>query len=178
MAMTSPVIPKEPLKRIAPAQISVSLHLHGRRLRTRENIKPERQKCWLWMMVVFWQSAPRCRINQRRFPRSRSGMKTVEPLPHTSVLPLPEVSRSAKAKGQRTLLTGCLSQNYFKTLFPQRQQESRFLPRWIVSNVCKHHRCCCCCCCDRVAEFGTSGMKDTAGCLKAVNINHSDWSKR
>lgn len=112
---------------IVPLQIASSILLYGFCQRMYEIIKPDGQKCCMWMMAIFSESGPLwCTafpnryINQRSFPRSHLEMNTAQPFLRSSILPLHEVSLPMNTKGKtHSTHSGCLSSNYHRRLSPE-----------------------------------------------------------
>lgn len=118
---------KDPVDHILPLQIVYSILLYGLRQRMYEIIKPDGQKCCMWMMAVFSGSSPlwytaspnRC-INQRSFLWSHLEINTVQSFLRTSIFPLHELSQPMNTKGKtQSTHSGCLSSNYRRRLSPE-----------------------------------------------------------
>lgn len=114
---------------IVPLQIASSILLYGFCQRMYEIIKPDGQKCCMWMMAIFSESGPLwCTafpnryINQRSFPRSHLEMNTAQPFLRSSILLLHEVSLPMNTKGKtHSIHSGCLSSNYHRRFLLRRE---------------------------------------------------------
>lgn len=148
--MISPVtqeLQRAQVDHIVPLQIASSILLYGFCQRMYEIIKPDGQKCCMWMMAIFSERGPLRHtafpnryINQRSFPRSHLEMNTVQPFLRSSILLLHEVSQPMNTKGKtHSTHSGCLSSNYHRRLSPEERilhQHSKMI--WFSSCFFSH----------------------------------------
>lgn len=150
--MISPVtqeLQRAPVDHIVPLQIASSILLYGFCQRMYEIVKPDGQKCCMWMMAIFSESGPlwctafpNTYINQRSFPRSHLEMNTAQPFLRSSILPLHEVSLPMNTKGKtHSTHSGCLSSNYHGRLSPEERILHRRSNMMWFSSCFSFHEC-------------------------------------
>lgn len=172
---------KYPECHILPLQTVDFILLYGLRQRMYEIIKPDAQKCCMWMMAVFswsgplWYTAsPYRHINQRSFPRSHLEMNTVQSFLRTSILPLHEVSQPMNTKGKtHSTHSGCLSSNYHRRLSPEktilhRHRNMMWFPLFFFFRECAWMFILC-----RLGAAGYSGLLNTQK-RKGPKLRHDE----